>query len=316
MKYSILIPAFKSRFLQECIDSVLAQSYADFELIVLNDCSPESVRDIVSGYSDNRIRYYENETNTGAEHVVRNWNKLLSLASGDFVICMGDDDKLAPDCLEAYNVLIERHPFFDVYHARTWIIDEDSEIVNIQEARPETETAYSMAWHIFYCGRCQFIGDYLFRTSSLKRIGGFYDKPFGMASDIITCLLSAKEHGIANLSRPVFLYRTSRYTITSTPKGKIMCQSNIEYVEFLKEFLSGKRDDKIDQTYCTSLLHLLDWHFVRMQCEAVATNVACDGLRSGIYWMRNRKRIKLTIASVSYAIALGLYRKHYVSKKH
>ena len=78
MKFSILIPAFKAKFLHECISSVLAQSCKDFEIVVLNDCSPEGIEDIVSSFADDRIRYYSDEKNVGAYDVVDNWNRLLT----------------------------------------------------------------------------------------------------------------------------------------------------------------------------------------------------------------------------------------------
>ena len=94
MKYSILIPAYKAKFFYECLDSALNQSFKDYEVIILNDASPEDLDSIVGTFHDNRIRYYKNEVNVGAINVVDNWNTLLSLAKGDFVACIGDDDKL------------------------------------------------------------------------------------------------------------------------------------------------------------------------------------------------------------------------------
>ena len=103
MKFSITIPAYKARFFDECVQSVLAQTFDDFEFIILNDKSPEPIKDIVSHYNDSRIRYYENDKNVGAEDVVYNWNKLLELAQGEFLICMGDDDMLYPNTSEVYD---------------------------------------------------------------------------------------------------------------------------------------------------------------------------------------------------------------------
>ena len=100
IKFSILVPAFKARFLAECIDSILSQTYTNLELIIVNDASPENLDEIVSRYDDARIQYYVNEKNFGAINVVDNWNKCLSYATGEYVICMGDDDKLLPCCLE------------------------------------------------------------------------------------------------------------------------------------------------------------------------------------------------------------------------
>ena len=106
MKFTIAIPAYKRTFLKECIDSILAQTYKDFELIIINDASPEDLDSVVECYKDSRIRYYVNETNCGALNVVDNWNKCLDYALGEYLILMGDDDKLLPYCLEEYVKMI------------------------------------------------------------------------------------------------------------------------------------------------------------------------------------------------------------------
>ena len=60
---SIGIPAYKATYLKEAIDSVLNQTYTKFELIIVNDKSPENIEEIISTYNDKRIRYYKNEDN-------------------------------------------------------------------------------------------------------------------------------------------------------------------------------------------------------------------------------------------------------------
>ena len=156
MFFSVTIPAYKAKYFKECIDSILAQTYSDFELIIVNDASPEDLDSIVSSYSDSRIRYYINEKNCGAVNVVDNWNKCLEYAKGEYIICMGDDDRLLPNCLEEYVKLMEKYPGLGVYHAWTEIIDEKGEYKNMTDARPEYESVYSLIWHRWK-GRSQYI---------------------------------------------------------------------------------------------------------------------------------------------------------------
>ena len=112
MTFSITIPAYKSQFLEKAIASVVAQTFKNWELIIVDDCSPEHLYQIVEPFQkDNRIHYYRNEKNCGAENVVDNWNICLSHATGDYIICMGDDDCLLPWCLEEYQKLLsKKHP--------------------------------------------------------------------------------------------------------------------------------------------------------------------------------------------------------------
>ena len=89
MTFSITIPAYKARFLDEAIKSVISQTYQDWQLVIVDDCSPEDLKGIVEPYlADSRVEYYRNEKNCGAVDVVDNWNICLSHCTGDYVICM------------------------------------------------------------------------------------------------------------------------------------------------------------------------------------------------------------------------------------
>ena len=106
IKYSFLLPAYKARFFREALDSILAQSYKDFELIIVNDASPEDLDSIVKGYNDPRIRYYVNEKNIGGKDLVAQWNHCLEYANGEYVILASDDDVYSPLYLEKMDELV------------------------------------------------------------------------------------------------------------------------------------------------------------------------------------------------------------------
>lgn len=209
-KISITIPAYKDRYLKEAIDSVLAQTYQNYELVIVNDASPYNLDSIVNHYNDPRIRYYKNKKNCGAKDVVDNWNICLSYATGDYIICMGDDDKLTPRCLQDFVDLIEKYPDLDIYHAQSEIIDEKSNYVKTLESRPEWESVYSL----LYNPRYSHLGDYLFKTDTLRKNGGFYKLPYGWQSDDISVFIAAASHGVANTQEVGFQYRGNRQSIS------------------------------------------------------------------------------------------------------
>lgn len=212
--FSITIPAFKTAFLKEAIASVVAQTYGNWELVVLDDASPEDIKAVVGNFVDKRIRYYCNETNTGAQNVVDNWNKCLELCRGEYVICMGDDDMLLPCALEEYVKLQQKHPGLNVYHALTDVINERGEVVGHQRKRPEYQTAEELVLHRWQ-GNIQFIGDFCYSLKHLKNRGGYYKLPLAWASDDVTAVRAAEEGGIANTQVPCFLYRENGLSITS-----------------------------------------------------------------------------------------------------
>ena len=240
IKFSITIPAYKSSFLREAIESVTAQAYRYWELVVVDDCSPEDLANIVKPYlEDKRISYYRNNRNCGAEHVVDNWNICLQHCTGDYVICMGDDDRLLPCCLEEYAKLIEEHPGLNVYHAWTQIIDEQGEVTSLQEPRPEWESALSLLWNRWASRNKQFIGDFCYLTSHLKQANGYYKLPLAWGSDDITAARAAQDKGIANMQCFGFQYRVNSQTITSSAQhARMKLKATLGYYEWATAFLS------------------------------------------------------------------------------
>lgn len=135
---SILMPVYKTAaYLKEAVDSILAQSFTDFELIVLNDCSPDNAEEILDGYDDPRIVRYRGEKNQGLANVL---NIGMDMAQGKYVARMDSDDVSLPERLEKQVRYLESHPEIDLcscgmqlFGAKdgTWIREDDPEKVKI-----------------------------------------------------------------------------------------------------------------------------------------------------------------------------------------
>ena len=215
MKLSFVLPAYKRRFLKEAIASILAQTYREFELIVVDDCSPEDLKLVVDGFSDARLRYVRNEVNLGGKNLVENWNRCLELAEGKYCVLASDDDIYLPLYAEKMLALAESYPEMDVFHCRTGIIDEQGALYKVGEKRPEFE---SFADLLYARGvkRClQTAPEFMFRTAALKAAGGFVNFPLAWYSDDATWLLLAKEKGIACADEVLFHWRFSGLNISS-----------------------------------------------------------------------------------------------------
>ena len=243
IKISVTIPAFKDKYLKETIDSVLAQTYPNYEIVIVNDASPYDLDSIVRQYTDSRIRYFKNEKNCGAKNVVDNWNICLRYATGDYLICMGDDDNLTPRCLQDFVELIEKYPHLDLYHARSEIIDDDSNFVCLLEERPEWESVYSL----MYNPRNTHLGDWLFKTETLRKNGGFYKLPYGWQSDDISAFMAASTHGVANTKEVGFQYRGNGLSISHDMKS---IEDKIEAVRYAinwrLQFVNNSKPDNAE----------------------------------------------------------------------
>lgn len=294
MKFSITIPAYKRKFLTEAIDSCLAQTYTDFELIIVNDHSPEGLDSVVAQYSDPRIRYYVNEKNCGAIDVVDNWNICLSYAKGDYIICMGDDDKLLPCCLEEYAKLIEHYPGLSVYHAWTQLIDERSKVFMFQEQRPQFESAYAFLWHRWTFRYWQYIGDFLYDTKKLREQGGFYKLPLAWTSDDITAFHAALDGGIANTQKPCFQYRVNSQNLSNIGSAKAKLEAAFLAKQWYEEVLPTLNPpNDTDSQFLDLLRKRVNEHF---RCRFLTTlrESYPISIKDCRYWLKQAPKFGLT----------------------
>ena len=136
---SILMPVYKTApYLREAMDSMLSQTFADFELIVLNDCSPDNAEEILDTYDDPRIVRYKGEKNAGLSNVL---NVGIGMARGKYIARMDSDDISSPQRMQVQVDYLETHPEVDLvsvgmqlFGAReaTWIREQNVEKVKIE----------------------------------------------------------------------------------------------------------------------------------------------------------------------------------------
>lgn len=232
---SVAIPAFKSRYLKEAITSVLNQTYNNFELIIVNDKSPEDLRSIVNSFNDSRIRYYENDYNIGKESVVKNWNKCLSYSKGELFLMFSDDDLLEPEFLQEIVSLSEKYTDVDVFHTRVRQIDREGKTLTYSVSCPEWESCIDFIWHRLKNFRLQYVTEFVSRTERLKKNGGFVDLPLAWGSDDITWFLLSKENGIVCSSKVLANFRFSDINISRIGNLEKRLEGlNIYSVELMK----------------------------------------------------------------------------------
>lgn len=125
---SVIMPTYNcGRFIQESINSVLAQTYNNWELLIVDDCSTDDTESIVRGYKDKRIRYWRNAQNEGAA-LTR--NKALREAKGKYIAFLDADDLWLPEKLEKQIAFMEDKGYAFTYH--NYIeIDESSKPLGV-----------------------------------------------------------------------------------------------------------------------------------------------------------------------------------------
>jgi glycosyltransferase involved in cell wall biosynthesis len=126
---SIGMPVYNGeKYLEEALESILGQTYSDFELVISDNASTDSTEQICREYAkiDSRLRYYRNERNLGAP---RNFNRVFELSHGKYFKWAAYDDLLAPEYLKKCVDTLEKDPSIVLCHSRTARIDEQGVLV-------------------------------------------------------------------------------------------------------------------------------------------------------------------------------------------
>ncbi len=125
---SIILPAFNAAlFIRNAIDSLLTQTFTNFELIIINDGSTDDTKNIILSYEDARIKYHENTSNKGLVYTL---NKGIQLAKGQYIARMDSDDLCTPNRLALQKEFLDKSP--QIAFTAAWIdfIDDNNNKIN------------------------------------------------------------------------------------------------------------------------------------------------------------------------------------------
>lgn len=218
VKYSFLLPAYKGAFLKEALDSIQAQTYEDFSVVISDDCSPDPLYEIVRPFlADSRFRYRRNDSNIGAEQLVRHWNLLVKDCDSPYLIMAGDDDLYEPTFLEEMDKLVIKYPDANLFRSRMDIINESGVISRTDPPDEEYQTRSEFINSLFDGQHLHSVGNYIFKTDFLVAVGGFKDFPLGWFSDDVAALICS-ENGVARSPAVLFHFRHSGINISSREK--------------------------------------------------------------------------------------------------
>lgn len=176
-KISVCIPTFnRVNLLPFAIESVLQQTYQDFELIICDDGSQDGTPELISQYTDSRIKYIRHPQNIGKSNNMRSG---FDAATGEYFMKFDDDDRLTPDFLTRTAAILDKDSSIDFVGTDHWVID----INNIRDKAKTQEN--SRRWgranlqagvvdnllEVVFVNQSFQIGATLFRRSTLQELG-------------------------------------------------------------------------------------------------------------------------------------------------
>lgn len=146
---SIIMPSWNTeRFIAKSIQSVLNQTYKNWELLIVDDCSTDNTDDIVASFNDPRIKYFHNEKNCGAA-LTR--NKAMRESQGEWIAFLDSDDLWAPEKLEKQITFMNKNGCSFSYTEYEKIDEEDNPL-HIYVTGPESVNKRKM-YHYDYIGQ-------------------------------------------------------------------------------------------------------------------------------------------------------------------
>ncbi len=212
---SVCIPVYNGeKYIGETIESVLKQTFKDFELVVCNNCSTDHTLDVVSKYQDPRIRVVTNEQNVG---MVGNWNVCLKEARAPYVTVLCADDLITPTCLEKkYKMISKDERITLVFGASTVINTKGKVVVN---RRPLRKTdVYNGAQIAKKSFRSHNIfgepSNIMVRKDVALKLGG-YTKDVLYSPDWEFCMRVASSGKVGYINEPLMQYRVSNDNLTT-----------------------------------------------------------------------------------------------------
>lgn len=207
MQVSVCIPTYNGReFLADALRSVLSQTYADFELLVMDDDSTDGTRDVVQSFSDPRLRLHHNTRRYG---LPGNWNRCLELASGEYVCIFHQDDLMLPENLAHKVQALDADASVMLVHSAAEVLvspDAPAPLPSWEGQADEVLDGSACLRKLVLEGNFICCPSVVVRRRPLLEAGGFCEQ-LGFACDYEAWMRLAALGRVVFLCRPLVRYR-------------------------------------------------------------------------------------------------------------
>lgn len=254
MKISVIMPAYNAeKYINEAIDSILNQTYTDFEFIIVNDGSTDKTSDIVKSYSDKRIVFVENEKNMG---IVYSLNKGLKLAKGEYIARMDADDISLKNRLEKQMDFMDNNLDVAVLGTSIQLFNNDNELSVMNFSSNSDFIKADMLFN-----SCVAHPTVMIRKKILENYSLQYDANYHGREDFKLWWEISKNSNIYCLQDVLLKYRlhndqiTNNYHSVDLLKHKLFLKERIEDIDVVLS------DEEIDLMfkYCINDFKSLDY---------------------------------------------------------
>lgn len=269
---SVCIPVYNpGSFLKDAVNSVLAQSFTDFELLIIDDASTQPVEAIVTRYRDPRIRFERNPQNLG---LVGNWNRCIELAQGEFITIFHQDDLMRSDNLKAKAALLGSHLSMGLVHSDIDTIDAIGAVTGGHWARQPNDALVTSGWQCFeqLAVRGNFIScpSVVVRAECYRVLGGF-DSRLPFTCDLEMWMRIASRYDVGYLATPLIANRvhtrqeTQRFSGAGREIREVRRALDIVFTEYAPVEVSAALRSTAYHNLITWAYHMGRWKLGQRQ---------------------------------------------------
>lgn len=318
-RISVLMPVYNSeKYLKESIDSILNQTYNNFEFIIIDDGSTDKSNEIIKSYTDTRIRLIENKENLG---LIKSLNKGILEVQTDYIARMDSDDISDLSRLEKQLKFMEENKEIGVCGTNYKVIDQEF-ISNHPLKHVDIKEAF------LHLGSVIAHPSVMIRTNVLKENNIKYDPRFQHMEDfrLWEQLLSLTQ--FANLAEPLLNYRRHENQISSTKRDVIAINHKLVQSCLIAKPLEGKLspldrylldllvlDDQIDRkSYFINLLKVLNLLINSNKTNNYYNSADYENLIENLFYSKLRKSEHLDLITLPYLLLLRLRSKLNIKK--
>lgn len=275
---SVVVPSYNhERFIEQCIDSIFAQTFNDFELIVIDDGSSDGSRDVLNGLKNKYDFTLVVQENMG---ISRTLNKgIQEYALGKYFTFCASDDYWLPDKLEKQVSFMEQHPDIPMCYGKAYAVDEESNVIQKLTVAINQNLKGGYIFKDIILINFHLPVNYLFRKNIYYEVGLYRDDIF--TEDFYMNLRISNKYQIGYIDDFLFCYRTNQNFQSKPPTIK----TSISHAECINEY-------KWSEYYKEAMLK---WHFrnfVMYSAFRKHKSLALKGMIQSVNFILNRSYLR------------------------
>jgi len=271
-RFTIILPSYNGgQYLKQCVHSVLAQSYTDFSLAVLEDGSADGSLEWLRSLNDSRLQIYPAPHNLG---IVDNWARALTIPKGEYMTILGQDDLLDQNYLAIMNALIRKYPAAGLYHAHFRFIDGQDRLLRSCGPLPERETGAQfleafLTWRIDVNAT-----GYLMRSEMYDALGGIPRFKNLLYADHALWFIVTQNSYKVTAPEECFSFRLHTSSTSALSHWQMHLEAITELMDFFLRFDSWNREAKqvFDQGAPDFFSRLCENWYASAQVHATKSN--------------------------------------------